>query len=301
MKTFRLFVLSALYGYCLKAQGQVPPQVANGVRPGWQEYQAIVTGMQALDVRLTLDRTDYLPGERICAKATVSNLTSAPIKAFPLTGEGSATNILLSKQATSGAPTDGGNHEYPISNNDLGNIMAGRIVISTTPGSVVTTKVCLDSRKYEITDHPILGRLSAGGYQLTLGYEESATVLFNIVSVVGSAGFASTPDSDFEGGLDPNSGIPPRCLGVGVAALETAGQTAIVAKAPIAACSPSWYANGLGTAFSGFFRVTETTSGVHSLSLYVVDDGQLKVTWVDDNKTSHQVIFGVPNGDSKPE
>ncbi len=293
MKLATCFLILGFVSIGLRGQA---PGIEQGIRPGWAEYMRIVNGMSSLRVELVLDRKAYLPGERICSSLRIENPTSAPMQIFPPYGPASRASLSLYRSDEKGGWVASENKEFPISNDDSdGNAMANRETISLPAGYARKVAICLDGKSAQILDQqPVVGKLTAGNYRIAFEYERSALAEFSVVKASGSVGFSVATLPEYEAARNPKSGLPANCLGAGVSAFRTPETTAIVLLAPIAACYPASYENGMATAFSGFSRIAETDDGVNSLMLSRLPEGSLKVTWRDNRNSAHQVVLPRP-------
>ena len=303
---FLIFSITMLYPVGLYGQDQlfqIPPQYQSGIRKGWVEYERIRQGMKALRVEVKLERGVYLPGEAISAQVTVSNPTSAPLAAFPPFGTG-RTSLGLQIGSANGDWTKYGEDEFMFSDDYTdGDMMANRKVIWISASQSFTAKVWLGGATSQgLITHPEIGKMSPAKYRLGLAYEKSAKADFEIQPVLGSSGFATVTLPEYESTRDPKDGVPPNCLGAGVAALKTKEITVIVRSLGIVSCKPSRYENGLADAFAGFTRVAETTKAVKNLAISRLSDGRIQITWREgEDNQQRQVILPRVTGKKESE
>jgi hypothetical protein len=261
--------------------------------PGQQEHSQIVKNMRELEVSITLDRAEYLPGEDICPTVEVANPTSRPIRSFaPFR---SMDTSLFIQRRTSHGEWEWSNNLLPRVSYVPNNVMDGRKVIEIGPGRRMTETTCLgdtDSGLNTIRHNP-LGILPSGEYRLAFSYERPAFAEFRVAAIEEVAvGQARLPF--MESLRDAHTGVAEGCMGVTAAALRKPDSSIVlVVSGPRGSvCWPARHGIDLMNALGRYSRVGEVREGVKSLSALALPDGSIELSLTDDRAYLHR--FNLP-------
>ena len=263
--------------------------------PDAQQFRTIVDDMSLLRVSITLDRTEYLPGEEIWATVTVANPTSKPIRGFdPFR---SMETALFIQRRTADGEWEWSNSLLPRVAYVPKNMIEGRQVIDIAPGDRLTETVCLgdtDGGKLSIRHTP-LGTLPAGEYRVAFSYERPGWAEFRVAAIetvsVEAIGLPS-----LEPLRDAISGVPRGCMGVVAAAFRKADfTTVLVASHPGGdVCWPARDGTALMNALGRYSRIAEIKDGVKSLSAVARADGSIELSATDERAYMHRFILPRP-------
>jgi len=163
-------------------------------RPGWERLKQVAANTGKLSVTLTLDRTEYLRGERMYATVVFENATSTPLEVFEPLSQNN-TSIEMQWKITDpervriwGEWEDRAQHGGPISaQGETLNVMDLRPTRILVPGERIEVPVDLCSNALDPSKSPIRhdsihsALLPPGEYRFVLVYGPSPMAPFRIL------------------------------------------------------------------------------------------------------------------------
>ncbi|MCZ2155243.1 MAG: hypothetical protein LC114_15295 [Bryobacterales bacterium] len=232
-------------------------------RPGWERFKQVAANTGKLSVTLTLDRTEYLRGERMYATVVFENATSTPLEVFePLSHDNTSIELLWritdpERARIWGEWENRAQHGGPIAQQaQTRNMMDLRPTRILVPGEriEVRTDMCvdaLDPSKSPIRHGSIHSALlPPGEYRFVLVYGPSPMAPFRILK--------TTPTKIYAVNRIPNrilNGEEHPCYGVVVLAVEAEdGNSYVVAQETTYDCEKPFQFVPSGAMTQGSFR-----------------------------------------------
>ena len=166
-------------------------------------------------------------------------------------------------------------------------------------GQVLEQRVCLDGgQPTVIINHPWVDRLVPGLHRLEFGYLKQATANIRVEASLGYAGYKRIAFPELETTIGGGGGKKDGCVTLTVAAIKTLKTTVIVRSNGVSTACRDREPEEPSNWFRFSERLGESEGEIRNLDLKRMEDDRIRVSWVDAQQMTKEVVLPVP---SRPE
>ena len=173
-------------------------------------------------------------------------------------------------------------------------------------GQVLEQRVCLDGgQPTVIINHPWVDRLVPGLHRLEFGYLKQATANILVKPSLAYSGYKSIVFRELKGPVNGIDGGPEGCFVFEAVAIKTSETTVITRSAGIVYPCPQTAFQEPSNWFGFSARLGESEGNIRNLDLKRLEDGRVRVSWIDAKEKMNEVVLAPPglsekeNGDEE--